>query len=133
MAKNTAIGHKRFWHSFRFAAQGIAWAFKSELNMKVHTGVSVLVLIAAAVFRLPPASWLLLLLAITLVLTAELLNTAIEATIDLVSPDVHPLARVAKDTAAGAVLITAVFAVIAGIYVFYHPVLDWIRIYVIFE
>jgi undecaprenol kinase len=126
MVKNTAVGHKKFWHSFRFAAQGIAAAFKSELNMKVHCGLAVIVLIAAAIFRLPPGSWMLLLLAITLVLAAELLNTAIEATIDLISPDVHPLAKKAKDTAAGAVLLTAVFAVITGIYVFYHPVIDWI-------
>nr|WP_325175567.1 diacylglycerol kinase family protein [Paenibacillus sonchi] len=69
---------------------------------------------------------MLLLLAITLVLAAELLNTAIEATIDLVSPEIHPLAKKAKDTAAGAVLLTAVFAAIVGIYVFYHPVMDWI-------
>jgi undecaprenol kinase len=94
--------------------------------MKVHCGLAVIVLIAAAIFRLPPGSWMLLLLAITLVLAAELLNTAIEATIDLISPDVHPLAKKAKDTAAGAVLLTAVFAVITGIYVFYHPVIDWI-------
>lgn len=126
MVKNTAVGHKKFWHSFRFAAQGIVWAFKSELNMKVHSGLAVLVLAAAAVFRLPAASWLLLLLAITLVLTAELLNTAVEATVDLVSPEIHPMAKIAKDTAAGAVLLTAVFAVITGIYVFYHPVMDWI-------
>ncbi|AIQ54231.1 diacylglycerol kinase family protein [Paenibacillus sp. FSL R7-0331] len=126
MAKNTAVGHKKFWHSFRFAAHGIASAFKSELNMKVHSVLAVAVLAAAAFFRLPPLSWILLLLAITLVLSTELLNTAIEATIDLVSPDIHPLAKTAKDTAAGAVLLTAVFAVIVGIYVFYHPVMDWI-------
>ncbi|WP_340025194.1 diacylglycerol kinase family protein [Paenibacillus sp. FSL K6-1096] len=126
MVKNTAAGHKKFWHSFRFAAQGIAAAFKSELNMKVHSCFALLVVAAAAVLRLPPSSWMLLLLAITLVLTAELLNTAIEATIDLVSPEIHPLAKKAKDTAAGAVLLAAVFAVITGIYVFYHPVMDWI-------
>lgn len=126
MVKNTAVGHKKFWHSFRFAAQGIAAAFKSELNMKVHSCCAILVLAAAAVFRLPPSSWMLLLLAITLVLAAELLNTAIEATIDLVSPEIHPLAKKAKDTAAGAVLLAAVFAVMTGIYVFYHPVMDWV-------
>ncbi|MBT2288114.1 diacylglycerol kinase family protein [Paenibacillus albidus] len=126
MVKNTAAGHKKFWHSFRFAAHGIAAAFKSELNMKVHTIFALVVLLAAAFFRLPVASWMILAVAITLVLTAELLNTAIEATIDLVSPELHPLAKKAKDTAAGAVLLTAVFAVIAGVYVFYHPVMDWI-------
>jgi len=127
MVKNTAVGHKKFWHSFGYASQGIVSAFKSELNMKVHCCLAVVVLIAAAVLRLPMVSWMLLLFAITLVLTAELLNTAIEATIDLISPEIHPLAKKAKDVAAGAVLITAVFAILVGIYVFYHPVMDWIR------
>jgi len=94
--------------------------------MKVHSALAVVVLVAAALFRLPPLSWILLLLAITLVLSAELLNTAIEAAVDLISPNIHPLAKTAKDTAAGAVLLTAVFAVITGIYVFYGPVMDWI-------
>ncbi len=84
MVKNTAVGHKKFWHSFRFASQGLVSAFKSELNMKVHCCLAVVVLVAAAVFRLPLASWMLLLFSITLVLTAELLNTAIEATVDLI-------------------------------------------------
>ncbi|WP_151735887.1 diacylglycerol kinase family protein ['Paenibacillus yunnanensis' Narsing Rao et al. 2020] len=127
MVKNTAAGHKKFWHSFRFAAQGIGAAFKSELNMKVHCAMTLVVLAAAAAFKLPASKWMLLLLAITLVLGTELLNTAIEATIDLVSPGLHPLAKKAKDTAAGAVLLTAVFAVIVGIYVFYAPVMDWIK------
>ncbi|WP_379138182.1 diacylglycerol kinase family protein [Paenibacillus sp. sgz500958] len=126
MAKNTAVGHKKFWHSFRFAAHGIASAFKSELNMKVHSGLAVVVLLLAALFRLPASSWMFLMLAITLVLTAELLNTAVESVVDLTSPEVHPLAKKAKDTAAGAVLLTAAFALITGIYVFYRPVIDWI-------
>lgn len=127
MVKNTAVGHKKFWHSFRFAAHGIVSAFKSELNMKVHSCFAVIVLVAAAVLRVTITSWMLLLCAIVLVLTAELLNTAIEATVDLVSPELHPLAKKAKDTAAGAVLLTAVFAVFVGIYVFYHPLMDWVR------
>lgn len=124
--KNTAAGPRKFWRSFVYAAQGIRQAFRSELNMKVHTGAAVLVLLCAGLLRLPPSSWLKLLLAITLVLSAELMNTAVEAVVDLVSPDYHPLAKIAKDTAAGAVLLTAVFAVITGIFVFYGPVMDWI-------
>lgn len=94
--------------------------------MRVHTGFAVLVLLLAALFRVPPGDWMLLLLAITLVLAAELINTAIESVVDLVSPELHPLAKAAKDTAAGAVFLTAAFAVISGIYVFYRPVMDWI-------
>lgn len=126
MSKRTAAGRKRFWHSFGYAAQGIAAAFKSELNMKVHTGIAVAVLGAAAWFRVPLAHWLLLLLSIMLVFSAELMNTAVESVVDLVSPDYHPLAKKAKDTAAGAVLLTALFAVCAGAYVFYRPAAEWL-------
>ncbi|AKG35742.1 diacylglycerol kinase [Paenibacillus durus] len=126
MPKNTAVGPKRFWKSFWYAAQGLRQAFRTEMNMKVHTCFAVVVLLFATLLRVPPGDWMLLLLAITLVLAAELINTAIESVVDLVSPEVHPLAKAAKDTAAGAVFLAAVFAVIAGIYVFYHPVIDWI-------
>ncbi|MBY9076915.1 diacylglycerol kinase family protein [Paenibacillus sp. HN-1] len=126
MPKNTAAGPKRFWKSFRYAAQGIALTFRNELNMRVHSGVAVIVLVMAALFKVSPGDWMLLLLAITLVLSAELMNTAVESVVDFVSPDIHPLAKAAKDAAAGAVLLTAVFAVLAGLYVFYHPVMDWI-------
>lgn len=130
MPKNTAAGPKRFWKSFGYAAQGILLAFRNELNMRVHCGVAVFVVLLAAWFRVSAADWLILLLAITLVLGAELINTAIESVVDLVSPDIHPLAKAAKDTAAGAVLLAAVFAVISGVYVFYHPVMDWIADFV---
>jgi undecaprenol kinase len=59
-------------------------------------------------------------------LCAELLNTAIEAVIDLVSPEWHPLAKVAKDTAAGAVLVSAVFAVAVGLVILYKPLMIWL-------
>lgn len=70
--------------------------------------------------------WLFLLLAVGLVITAELINTAIEAVVDLVSPQVHAYAQIAKDTAAGAVLVTAIMAVGIGIAVFYEPIRGWI-------
>ncbi|WP_054956658.1 diacylglycerol kinase family protein [Paenibacillus dakarensis] len=115
-----------FRSAFTFAVQGIIHAFKAERNMKIHTAAAIMVIIAGMLFGLTPMRWMFLALAITLVISAELLNTAVEAVVDLVSPDEHPLARIAKDTAAGAVLITALFAVIVGVVVFYDPVLSWI-------
>ncbi len=73
-----------------------------------------LVVAGAALLRLPPAAWAVLALAIGMVLFAELLNTAVEAVVDLVSPDEHPLAKQAKDVAAAAVLVAALTAVAAG-------------------
>jgi undecaprenol kinase len=95
--------------------------------MKIHIAAALIVFIAAALLQLDRVGWLFLVLAIALVFIAELVNTAVEAIIDLISPEEHVLARVAKDTAAGAALVAAVFAVVIGILVFYEPVWEWIQ------
>ncbi|MDB5070908.1 MAG: diacylglycerol kinase [Candidatus Eremiobacteraeota bacterium] len=82
--------------------------------MRIHAGCAVLAVIAGALVRLPPLGWGVLLLATALVLVAELLNTALEAVVDLVSPEDHPLAKAAKDVAAAGVLVAAAGAVAAG-------------------
>ncbi|WHX47713.1 diacylglycerol kinase family protein [Paenibacillus woosongensis] len=109
--------------TFRYAAEGIVTALKSERNMKIHLLAAVAVLLAAAYFRLPGRDVALLLIVIGLVIAAELVNTALEAVVDLVSPDWHPLAKTAKDTAAGAVLVAAIIAVCVGCLLFYEPVM----------
>ncbi|WP_438346870.1 diacylglycerol kinase family protein [Paenibacillus sp. FA6] len=118
------MARKTFLSSFGFAVEGIRHAMTTQRNMKVHGVTALLVILAAAVLGVGPMQWLFLLLAITLVLTAELFNTALEAVVDLVSLDIHPLAKAAKDTAAGAVFITAAFAVIVGVVIFYKPIVE---------
>jgi undecaprenol kinase len=93
------------------------------MNMRVHAVISLGVIAAGIVFRISRMEWLFILAACAFVMAAELFNTAVEAVVDLVSPEAHPLAKAAKDTAAGAVLLAAVFAVITGVVVFYKPVL----------
>lgn len=84
--------------------------------MRFHLVAALGVLVGAAAFRLPLEQWAAVVFAITLVLLAETLNTAVEAVLDIIHPDQHPLVRVVKDLAAGAVLVAAVGAtVIAGI------------------
>ncbi|WP_410767993.1 diacylglycerol kinase family protein [Fontibacillus sp. BL9] len=118
---------RRTWSTtFRNAWNGIWNSLKSERNMRIHVAAAVIVTLAAFFFRLPLRDIALLLLVISLVITAELLNTAIEAAVDLVTPEWHRLAKVAKDAAAGAVLIAAAFAVLIGILLFYGPVLSWL-------
>lgn len=114
------------YRTFANAAAGVVHAFKTERNMKIHAAAALMVFIAAALLQLDLIRWLFLLLAVGLVFTAELINTAIEAVVDLVSPQVHPYARIAKDTAAGAVLVAAIVAVGIGITVFYEPIRGWI-------
>lgn len=107
--------------TFRVAISGIIYALRTQRNMRIHAGMSVIVLILAAILRISTTDWLWLGLAITIVISAELMNTAVEFVVDLVMPQPHPLAKAAKDAAAGAVLMTAVFAVIVGCTIFFKP------------
>jgi diacylglycerol kinase (ATP) len=103
-----------FIGSVNCAIEGILWAAKTQRHMLFHLVASILVLVGALVLRLSLHEFALLALAITLVLFAELVNTAIEVVVDLASPEFHPLAQRAKDVAAGAVLLASVGSVILG-------------------
>lgn len=116
----------RFIRSLRYAYEGVKYALSTQPNMKIHFFVSFVVLFSAVIFRLSKTDILFILLAITLVIVTELINTAVEKAVDLAMPHRHPLAKIAKDVAAAAVLVTAVFAVIVGMVVFYQPVMQWI-------
>ncbi|TKH42191.1 diacylglycerol kinase family protein [Paenibacillus sp. FSL R10-2782] len=112
--------------TFRYAAEGVMYALRTQINMRIHVVMAFLVIAAGLSLRISRLDWLFVSMAIAMVIVAELINTAVEAAIDLISPDIHPLAKAAKDTAAGAVLLAAVFAVIIGIFVFYRPLLTLI-------
>lgn len=116
-------GRRSWFDTFKVAFLGIGYAFRHERNMKVHGAASVAVIAAAAYFRVSAAEWLFLLLAIALVLTAEMINTSIERAVDLQVQEPHPLAKAAKDVAAGAVLLTVLFAVIAAAVIFTKPII----------
>jgi undecaprenol kinase len=85
--------------------------------VRIDAALALAVVVVAAALRVPPSSWALLALAIALVGAAELLNTALEALVDLVSPDDHPLAKQAKDVAAAAVLVASLGALATGAFV----------------
>lgn len=104
--------------SFRFAFLGGFHALRTERNLRIHLVAAVVVLVLAFAVGVPPADFTLLLLAIGLVVTAELLNTALEAAVDLWSPDYHPAAAVAKNVAAAAVLTSAIVSAAVGYIVF---------------
>ena len=94
--------------SFRYAWDGITHVVRTQRNMRIHLAIGAIVLVAGGVLRLQVVEWALLLLCIMAVVVAEMSNTLIEALVDLVSPQYHPLAKLAKDVAAGAVLVTAI-------------------------
>ena len=102
------------WASFNCAIEGILWAARTQRHLRYHLLVAVAVLVAALFFHVSSLEFILLVFGMVLVLFAELLNTAIEVVVDMVSPEYHPLARRAKDVAAGAVLMSCVGAAVMG-------------------
>jgi len=110
--------------SLRHAFSGWGYALRTQPNTWIHTAFSLAVLIVCAWLRLPPRDFAIIIMAIALVWAAELTNTAIEAAIDLASPDQHPLAKAGKDAAAGAVLVTAVGASLIGLLILGPPLWD---------
>jgi diacylglycerol kinase len=100
--------------SFKYALQGLRYGLMTQRNLRFHTAAAVVVLIMSAVLGVSSAEFWRLMLAITLVIAAELINTAVELAVDLAMPETHPKAKAAKDAAAAAVLIAAVFAVYTG-------------------
>lgn len=104
--------------SFRYAFNGIKFALQTEQHMKVHLLCACIVILVGAYFNITRFEWLILLLTIALVMTLEMINTALEKVVDLVTEEFHPLAMHAKDVAAGAVLIASVFAVVIGCIIF---------------
>ena len=111
-------GLKKFFHSFTYPIKGLRYAYRNEQNLAVDVGVALLVLIFGFIFKINKYEWAILVLTIGLVISCELINTAIEATVDLVTEEYHPLAKVAKDTSAAAVFIFAIVAVIVGLIIF---------------
>lgn len=103
--------------SFGFAFSGIKCCLK-ERNMKIHLVMGAIAVILGIVLKLSAVEWAVLALTIALVLALEAVNTGIEALVDLVSPDYHPLAKVAKDVSAGGVLLGAIGSVIVGCFLF---------------
>lgn len=108
----------RFFRSFKFAAQGIASAVKREQNIRFHILAGLLVLLAAFFTGISYTEWLVVIGLIGGMIALEMVNSAIERVVDLASPDIHPLAKEAKDIAAGAVLVFAAASAIIGLLIF---------------
>ncbi len=119
--------HPRFVFSLAHALDGIIGGLKAERNMIIHFGAMVLVTIFALLLGCTPMEWCVLFIFFALVITEELFNTAMEAAVDLVTREIHPKAKLAKDTAAGAVLACSLFAAIAGTIIFLPKLLRLLR------
>lgn len=116
----SALSWRRWVRSASFAWAGIVHTYRVQANFRIEVWAGVLAVLLALALRAPLAP---ILLACALVLSVELLNTALEAALDLASPEWHPLAKVAKDAAAGAVLMASVGALLVGLAVLGPPLL----------
>lgn len=110
--------------SFNYAVSGIILSIKTERNMLIHYIVAIVVLFSSLFFEFSRIEFLILLFATTLVIVLELINTAIEKTIDMITTEYHPLAKLAKDISAGAVLIAALNAMLVGYLLFFDKLND---------
>ena len=108
----------KFLAGFEYAFSGLWYALRTQRNARVHVGIATLVIIAGIVLRISAVEFAILFITISSVFTAEMFNTVFELCVDLASPTYHPLAKIAKDVAAGAVLLSAIFAVVIGLFIF---------------
>ena len=121
-------GFKRFFNSFGYSIEGISYTIKNEQSIVVMLIATILAVSIGLWLKIKPIEWVFIFLTIGIVLAFELINTAIEATIDLISPDFHPLAKIAKDTGSAAVFITTIFAVIIGGVIFIPKIIILLKI-----
>lgn len=121
------LDEKRLINSFRYAFCGLYEAYKGEQNLKIHTIMAILVIVFGFVFKISYIEWLVCLILIGLVLMAEFFNTAIEYVVDLASPDIHPLAKLAKDTASAGVLMMTIVSALIGLIIFVPEGIEFMR------
>ncbi|WP_217077843.1 diacylglycerol kinase [Clostridium baratii] len=110
---------KKMVDSFNHAIDGIIYTVRTQRNMRIHMIITLFILMACLLFDVSKEEFLILAITITMVIGAELFNTAIEATVDMTTNYYHPLAKIAKNVAAGAVLLTAINAVCVGYIIFW--------------
>ena len=111
-------GKRTFKGSVKNCLDGISYVTKNEKNFKREIALGIIALILSYILKIDKIEFIIILTMIRLVLTAEIINTAIERTVDLVTKEYHELARIAKDVSAGSVLVTSIFALIIGIIIF---------------
>ena len=108
----------KFIASFAYAFHGLWYALRTQRNARVHVIVALVAVILGIALRISPIEFALIFVAITGVFVSEMFNTVLELCVDLASPEYHPLAKIAKDVAAGAVLISAILSIIIALFIF---------------
>lgn len=106
------------YKSFKYAFEGLAVALKKGRNYRIQTAAGIIALILGFYLKISTVEWAIIVITIALVLIFELINTAIEAIVDIVSPEIRDKAKIAKDVAAGSVLLSSISSIIVGLLIF---------------
>lgn len=117
-------GREKFSKSVGHAIDGIEYTINKERNIKLEILAAIIVSVAGFILKITLTEWLVMLLVISMVLSLELINTAIERCVDLVTKDYHDLAKAAKDASAGAVFMMSLFSIIIGIVIFLPKIIN---------
>ncbi|WP_424766226.1 diacylglycerol kinase family protein [Paenibacillus sp. sgz302251] len=112
---------RKFMRSFLAAGAGVGFAIRTQSHMRFHIAAAIMVCGLGWLVSLKPLEWAIIIVTIAMVMTAEMMNTAIEQAVDLASPNIHPIAKIAKDAAAGAVLISAALSLVVGLLIMGPP------------
>ena len=120
--KNYSIS--RFFKSFTYAFNGIKTAIKTEQNFVVDLVFGVIAIVLGFLLKIDKIEFIIIILTIGIAIMAELVNTAIEYTVDMAMPEIHPLAKAAKDLSSGAVLIMDFVILIIGIIIYLPKIIE---------
>lgn len=113
--------------SFRYAFQGWGYVLRTQRNAWIHSVIATAVFMVGLWLQLPARDWAVIILTAAFVFSAEFINTAIEAVVDLATEEHHPLAKIGKDVGAAAVLVAALAAVLVGLFILGPPLLQKIN------
>ena len=118
-------GLKRLMHSVKYSVEGLMYAYKNEQSMLLHFMACVAVLLCGLIFSITGTEWLILILALTVIMVVELFNTAIEAVVDMVTLELNPLAKIAKDCGSAAAFVVSIITFVISISIFLPYFIGW--------
>ena len=116
--KQKKMGIKRFFNSIKFSIEGLVHAYQNEQSLLLHGFCTILAILLGIFLKISFNQWAVVLIALVVVLAVELLNTAVEATVDLITKEIHPLAKVAKDCGSAAAFVSSIMAFIICLFIF---------------
>lgn len=120
-------GFRRFLNSWKFSIQGLTYAYKYEQSMLIHFVATISAVILGMLLRISAMEWLLIFLSLGVVLAMELINTAIEAVVDMVTLEIHPLAKIAKDCGSAATFVVSILTAVVSLAIYVPRFIELVK------